>query len=53
MKKHEDGSVLKTKYFYHHHQIISYNLLANAVVFCESTSNVFKQNGSGTPPETV
>ncbi len=42
MKKFENGSTLKTKYFHHHHQILQYNLLANAVLFVSNKSKIFK-----------
>jgi hypothetical protein len=37
LKQFDNGSNLTTNYWLHHHQIISYNLLANAVVFLDAT----------------
>jgi hypothetical protein len=37
MRQFDNGSNLTTNYYLHHHSIISYNLLANAVVFMDAT----------------
>jgi hypothetical protein len=37
LKEFDNGSNLTTNYWLHHHQIMSYNLLANAVVFINAT----------------
>jgi hypothetical protein len=37
IKQFDNGSNLTTNYYLHHHGIISYNLLANAVVFIDAT----------------
>ncbi|MDP4147653.1 MAG: hypothetical protein Q8936_24830 [Bacillota bacterium] len=36
VREFQNGSNLSTNYYLHHHSIISYNLLANAVVFLDS-----------------
>lgn len=37
MREFQNGSNLTTNYYLHHHSIISYNLLANAVIFLDVT----------------
>lgn len=37
VKEFQNGSNLTANYYLHHHEILSYNLLANAVVFLDAT----------------
>lgn len=37
VREFQNGSNLTTNFFLHHHSIISYNLLANAIVFLDAT----------------